>query len=147
MIGTLHPNVSESSSSITSSSDTEIAARELEMAEIKKNIMRVLQGNQQVIAITPNYETYGCPHSFSDCPATSSNTQNVYAAGAYQGNTITNPKEDLKGITTRSGTAYQGPTIPTTSSSSIVERETEGTKDMVYPTNNGSTKDVQPPVV
>nr|GEU60632.1 reverse transcriptase domain-containing protein [Tanacetum cinerariifolium] len=34
------------------------------------------------------------------------NTQNVYAGGAYQGNTITNPKEDLKGITTRSGTAY-----------------------------------------
>ncbi|GKF99477.1 hypothetical protein Tco_0298260, partial [Tanacetum coccineum] len=26
-----------------------------------------------------------------------------------------NPKEDLKGITTRSGVAYQGPTIPTTS--------------------------------
>nr|GFC44086.1 reverse transcriptase domain-containing protein [Tanacetum cinerariifolium] len=25
------------------------------------------------------------------------------------GNTITNPKEDLKGITTRSGVAYQGP--------------------------------------
>nr|GEV29099.1 reverse transcriptase domain-containing protein [Tanacetum cinerariifolium] len=64
-------------------------------------------------------------------------------------NTITNPKEDLKGITTRSGNAYQGPTIPTTSSSSpkVVERETEVTKDTVPPTNNGSTKDVQPPVV
>nr|GEY06704.1 reverse transcriptase domain-containing protein [Tanacetum cinerariifolium] len=45
------------------------------------------------------------------------NTQNVYAARAYQGNTITNQKEELKGITIRSGTAYQGPTIPTTSSS------------------------------
>nr|GEU84356.1 reverse transcriptase domain-containing protein [Tanacetum cinerariifolium] len=65
------------------------------------------------------------------------------------GNTITNPKEDLKGITTRSGTAYQGPTIPTTSSSlpKVVERETEVTKDTVPPTNNGSTKDVQPLVV
>nr|GEW80179.1 reverse transcriptase domain-containing protein [Tanacetum cinerariifolium] len=63
-------------------------------------------------------------------------------------NTITNPKEDLKGITTRSGTAYQGPTILTTSSSSpVVERETEVTKDTVHPTNNGSTKDVQPSVV
>nr|GEW45714.1 reverse transcriptase domain-containing protein [Tanacetum cinerariifolium] len=43
------------------------------------------------------------------------------------GNTVSNPKEDLKGITTRSGTAYQGPTIPTTSSSlpKVVERETE----------------------
>nr|GFB28402.1 hypothetical protein [Tanacetum cinerariifolium] len=30
-------------------------------------------------------------------------------AGTLPSNTITNPKEDLKGITTRSGTAYQGP--------------------------------------
>ncbi|GJT56831.1 hypothetical protein Tco_0991885 [Tanacetum coccineum] len=29
----------------------------------------------------------------------------------------------------------------------VVERETEVTKDTVFPTNNGSTKDVQPPVV
>ncbi|GKG00348.1 hypothetical protein Tco_0302038 [Tanacetum coccineum] len=54
----------------------------------------------------------------------------------------------MKGITTRSGVAYQGPSIPTTSSSpKVVERETEVTKDTVPPTNNGSTKDVQPPVV
>ncbi|GJW44277.1 reverse transcriptase domain-containing protein [Tanacetum coccineum] len=64
-------------------------------------------------------------------------------------NTITNPKVDLKGITTRSGVAYQGPTIPNTSSSppKVVERETEVTKDTVPPTNNESTKDVQPSVV
>nr|GEY10928.1 reverse transcriptase domain-containing protein [Tanacetum cinerariifolium] len=40
-----------------------------------------------------------------------------------------------------------GPTTPTTSSSPVIERETEATKDMVHPTNNGSTKDVQAPVV
>nr|GEY45766.1 reverse transcriptase domain-containing protein [Tanacetum cinerariifolium] len=58
-------------------------------------------------------------------------------------------QEDLKGITTGSGTAYQGPTIPTTSSSIplVVERETKATKDIVHPTNNGSTEDVQPSVV
>nr|GEU30112.1 reverse transcriptase domain-containing protein [Tanacetum cinerariifolium] len=222
---------SESSNSITSSFDTEITALKAEMAEINKSLMRVLHVNQQVKAVTPNCETCGGPHSFSDCPATVSNTQNVYAAGAYQayqapayqapvyqapvhqpqipqpqvvttnkftnfmkannvilknmqtnmtsltnsniklknmfsqfmkmntasssgsgtlpGNTITNPKEDLKGITTRSGTAYQGPTIPTTSSSLplVVERETEATKDKVHPTNNESTEDVQPLVV
>nr|GEW82705.1 reverse transcriptase domain-containing protein [Tanacetum cinerariifolium] len=39
-------------------------------------------------------------------------------------------------------------TIPTTSSPpKVVERETEVTKDTMPPTNNGSTKDVQPPVV
>ncbi|GKB62497.1 reverse transcriptase domain-containing protein [Tanacetum coccineum] len=56
--------------------------------------------------------------------------------------TITNPKLDLKGITTRSGVAYQGPTIPTTSSSppKVVEREPEVTKDTVPPTNNGTLK-------
>nr|GEW89602.1 reverse transcriptase domain-containing protein [Tanacetum cinerariifolium] len=295
---------SESSSSITSSFDTKITTLKAEMAKTNKNLMSVLQVNQQVKAVTLNCETCGGPHSFSDCPATIGNTQNNYAAGAYQGNsyqpqgnrnllsyrsdnylgppgfnqnqnrnnqnhnfqnenrnqgnhnpqrnnqrrnqffqganqgqnqppahqapayqapvyqdpvhqphipqpqvvttneftnfmkandailknmqtnmtsltnsnlelknmfdqfmkmntilssgsgtlpgnTITNPKEDLKGITTRSGTAYQGSTIPTISSSSspVIERETETTKDTVHPTNNGSTEDVQPPVV
>nr|GFA81346.1 reverse transcriptase domain-containing protein [Tanacetum cinerariifolium] len=75
---------SESSSTITSFSDTEIAALKAKMAKINKNLMRVLQVNQQVKAVTPNCETCGGPHSFSDCPATVGNTQNVYAAGAYQ---------------------------------------------------------------
>ncbi|GKC69643.1 hypothetical protein Tco_1115526 [Tanacetum coccineum] len=78
-----------------------------------------------------------------------SNTASTSGSGTLPSNTITNPKEDLKGITTRSSVAYQGPTIPTTSSShpKVVERETEVTKDTVPPTNNGSTEDVQPPVV
>nr|GEW39355.1 reverse transcriptase domain-containing protein [Tanacetum cinerariifolium] len=63
------------------------------------------------------------------------------------GNTITNPKEDLKGITTRRGTAYPGPTIPTTSSSLVVERETGATKEMMHPTNNESIEDIQTQVV
>ncbi|GJZ73649.1 reverse transcriptase domain-containing protein [Tanacetum coccineum] len=49
-------------------------------------------------------------------------------SGSLPSNIVTNPREDLKGITTRSGVAYQGPTIPTTSSSSspkVVERRTE----------------------
>ncbi|GKB03497.1 hypothetical protein Tco_0831640 [Tanacetum coccineum] len=66
--------------------------------------------------------------------------------GSLPSNTVTNPKEDLKGITTRSGIAYQGPTIPT-SSPKVVERRTEVTKDTIFPTNNGITEDVQPPVV
>ncbi|GKE45624.1 hypothetical protein Tco_1472908 [Tanacetum coccineum] len=77
-----------------------------------------------------------------------SNTASTSGSGTLPSNTIANPKVDLKGITTRSGVAYQGPTIPTTSSpTKVVERETEVTKDTVSPTNNGSTKDVQPPVV
>nr|GEW18401.1 hypothetical protein [Tanacetum cinerariifolium] len=176
---------SESSSSITSSSNMEIAALKPEMAKINKNLMRVLQVNQQVKAVTPSCETCGGPHSFFDCPATVGNTQNANDAilknmqtnmtsltnsnlelknmfgqfmkmntasssgsGTLPSNMITNPKEDLKGITTRRGTAYPGPTIPTTSSfSPVVERETGATKDTVNPTSNGSTEDAQPPVV
>nr|GFC32146.1 reverse transcriptase domain-containing protein [Tanacetum cinerariifolium] len=44
-----------------------------------------------------------------------SNIASSLGSGALPGNTITNSKEDLKGITTRSGVAYQGPTIPTPS--------------------------------
>ncbi|GKD78231.1 hypothetical protein Tco_1340852 [Tanacetum coccineum] len=78
-----------------------------------------------------------------------SNTASTSGLGTLHSNTITNPKVYLKGITTRSGVAYQGTTIPTTSSSlpNVVERETEVIKDTVPPTNNGSTKDVQPLVV
>nr|GEU46984.1 retrovirus-related Pol polyprotein from transposon 17.6 [Tanacetum cinerariifolium] len=49
-------------------------------------------------------------------------------------------KEDLKGITTRSGSAYQRPTIPSSSSFTppkVVNRKTKVTKDTVLPTNNG----------
>ncbi|GKC75217.1 hypothetical protein Tco_1125991, partial [Tanacetum coccineum] len=75
-----------------------------------------------------------------------SNTASTLNSGSLPSNMVTNPKEDLKGITTRSGVVYQGPTIPT-SSFKVVERRTEVTKDMIFPTNNGITEDVQPPVV
>nr|GEV54841.1 hypothetical protein [Tanacetum cinerariifolium] len=231
---------SESSSSITSSSDTKIAALKAKMAEINKNLMRVLQVNQQVKAVTPSCETCGGPHSYTDYPATFGQTQNVYAAGAYQGachvpnpppayqapayqalgyqapvhqppiplpqvvttneftkfmkandvilknmqtnmtsltnsnlelknmfgqfmkmntasssglgtlpgNTITNLKEELKGIITRSRTAYQGPTIPTTSSlSKVVECETEVTKDTLVVAPVSAPKPNQKPSI
>nr|GEW30894.1 reverse transcriptase domain-containing protein [Tanacetum cinerariifolium] len=212
--------LSESSSSITLSSDLEIVALKAKMAEINKNLMKVLQINQQVKAVSPSCETCGSPHSYNDFLATIGQTQNVYTVGAYQvgashgqnpppayqapayqapgyhapvhqplipqpqvvttteftnymkenddilkniqtnmtlltnsnlelknmfgqfmkmntasssgsrtlpSNIVTNSKEDLKGITTQSGKSYQGPTIPTTSSSppEIVECETE----------------------
>nr|GEX38049.1 reverse transcriptase domain-containing protein [Tanacetum cinerariifolium] len=54
------------------------------------------------------------------------NTASSSGLGTLPSYTITNPKEYLKGITTQSGTAYKGPTIPTTSSLPIVvEHETE----------------------
>ncbi|GJW50057.1 hypothetical protein Tco_0091408 [Tanacetum coccineum] len=76
-----------------------------------------------------------------------SNTASTSNSCSLPSNTVTNPKEDLKGITTRSGVSYQGPTIPTTSSPKVVERRTEATKDIIFHTNNGITEDAQPPVV
>nr|GEV08478.1 reverse transcriptase domain-containing protein [Tanacetum cinerariifolium] len=265
---------SESSSSNTSFFDPEIVALKAEMVEINKNLMKVLQINQQVKAITHNCKTYGGQHSYSDCPATVGQTQNVYVAGAYnqggnsyqpqgnrnllsyhsdnylgppgfnqnqnrnnqnqnyqnqngnQGNNHGIPQGNNQGrnqffqgashgqnppqayqapayqapgyqapvhqalipqpqvVTTTKFTNYMKandailknmqtnmtslinsnlelknifgqfmkmnitPTIPTTSSpSKVVECETEVTKDTVPPTNNGCTKDVEPPVV
>ncbi|GJS96515.1 reverse transcriptase domain-containing protein [Tanacetum coccineum] len=67
------------------------------------------------------------------------NTASTFGSGTLPGNTVTNPKEDLKGITTRSGVTIQGP--------KAVNHDTEVTKDTMPPANNGSTEDVQPPVV
>nr|GEW63372.1 reverse transcriptase domain-containing protein [Tanacetum cinerariifolium] len=53
----------------------------------------------------------------------SSNTASSSGSGTLPSNTITNPKEELKGITTRSRVAYQGPTIPTPSK--VVKQGTE----------------------
>nr|GEX03821.1 reverse transcriptase domain-containing protein [Tanacetum cinerariifolium] len=39
--------------------------------------------NQQVKAVAHNYETCAGPHSYNDCLDTVSQTQNVYAVGAY----------------------------------------------------------------
>nr|GEV19494.1 reverse transcriptase domain-containing protein [Tanacetum cinerariifolium] len=83
-----------------------------------------------VKAVEPNCVTCGGAHSYQNCPATSGNVyrdniqeyvsqaaaanynQGSTRSGTLPSNTVTNPKEDLKGITTRSGVAYQGLTIP-----------------------------------
>nr|GEU29705.1 reverse transcriptase domain-containing protein [Tanacetum cinerariifolium] len=99
---------SESSSSITSSFDTKIAALKAKMAKINKNLMRVLQPPLAILKTCMLRE----PTKFMKM-----NTASSSRSGTLPGNTITNPNDDLKGITTRSGTAYQGSTIPTAFSS------------------------------
>nr|GEY71688.1 reverse transcriptase domain-containing protein [Tanacetum cinerariifolium] len=171
---------SESSSSITSSPDTKIAALKAKMTEINKTLMRVLQPPSATLktytlqepikqVVTTNELTnfmkandaiLNMQTNMTSLKNSNLELKNMFGqfmkmniasssgSGTLPSNTITNPKEDLKGITTRSGTAYQGPMIPTTSfSPPVVERETGVTKDMGNPTNNGSTEDVQPSVV
>nr|GEV85932.1 reverse transcriptase domain-containing protein [Tanacetum cinerariifolium] len=114
-----------------------------------------------VKAVEESCVTYGGAHSYRNCPATDGdvyrdniqefvsqasvvnyNQENTsyrpsmiastLSSRTLPGNTITNPKEDLNGITTQKGTAYPGPMIPTTSSSPVVERDTEATKDTIF---------------
>ncbi|GJS93699.1 reverse transcriptase domain-containing protein [Tanacetum coccineum] len=82
-------------------------------------------------------------------PNVQNNQNRPSVSGSLPSNTISNPRGDLKAITTRSGVSYDGPTIPPTSSPlpKEVESEPEATKDNVKTTNLGSTTLVQPPVV
>ncbi|GKF27601.1 hypothetical protein Tco_0093943 [Tanacetum coccineum] len=53
----------------------------------------------------------------------------------------------MKAITTRSGVAYEGPSIPTNHSpKKIVERETEETTNKEQTNFQGSTAHIPPPV-
>nr|GEV61258.1 reverse transcriptase domain-containing protein [Tanacetum cinerariifolium] len=64
--------------------------------------------------------------------------------GTLPSNTIPNPKGEMKVITTRSGVAYEGPSIPTFKK--VVEQETEETTDKEQTNFQGSTAHIQPPV-
>ncbi|GKD20417.1 hypothetical protein Tco_1222120 [Tanacetum coccineum] len=59
------------------------------------------------------------------------------SSSSLPSNTIPNPRNEAKAITTRSGVSYDGPPIPPP----VVEKESEVTKDTELP----STEDIQPP--
>ncbi|GKA29797.1 reverse transcriptase domain-containing protein [Tanacetum coccineum] len=98
----------ESSSSITSS-NPEIAALKLEMSEINKNLTRILQTNQQVNFVTPSCETCSGPHSYYNYPATVGETQNVYAAGAYNQGGNTYQSQGNRNLLSYRSDNYLGP--------------------------------------
>ncbi|GJV39946.1 hypothetical protein Tco_1418386 [Tanacetum coccineum] len=72
---------------------------------------------------------------------------NASGSGTLPSNTIPNPRNEVKAITTRSGLAYDGPLPPMpppyVNPDNEDGKETEVTKDKVLP----STKDIQPPVI
>ncbi|GJU42868.1 hypothetical protein Tco_1195825 [Tanacetum coccineum] len=89
-----------------------------------------------VKAVEESCVTCGGPHPYYQCPTTNGNAFLGYqrvichsgsGSGSLPSNTVTNPKGDLKAITTRSGVSYDGPPIPPHFSSSpkVVEREPE----------------------
>nr|GEV33447.1 hypothetical protein [Tanacetum cinerariifolium] len=65
-------------------------------------------------------------------------------SGTLPSNTIPNPKGEMKAITTQSGVAYEGPSIPTPKK--VVEQETEEKTNKEQLNFQGSTAHIQPPV-
>nr|GEV18153.1 hypothetical protein [Tanacetum cinerariifolium] len=86
--------------------------------------------------------TCGGAHAYYNCPNTDSNQPSVCVAtgtynqnqsstlGTLPSNTIPNSKGEMKAITTRSGVAYEGPSIPTPKKRS--GDESRGGNDAVY---------------
>nr|GEX60592.1 reverse transcriptase domain-containing protein [Tanacetum cinerariifolium] len=69
-------------------------------------------------------------------------------SGTLLSNTVPNPKGEMKVITTRSGLAYEGPSIPFISPlEKVDERDTEETTDKEQSNYQGSTAHIQPPVI
>ncbi|GKA31692.1 reverse transcriptase domain-containing protein [Tanacetum coccineum] len=147
----------KSSSSITPSS-SKIAALTQQMAEIRKDMLQMYHFNQQVNSVIPSYETCGGLHSYYECLVAGGYTQDVYATsgtcnagatlvsriekslqertrGMLPSNTIPNPQEDLKVITTWSGATLAGPSVPPPLLSSFeeVEKDSETIMDSLYP--------------
>ncbi|GJS55166.1 reverse transcriptase domain-containing protein [Tanacetum coccineum] len=76
---------------------------------------------------------------------------NTSSSGTLPSNTIPNPRNECKGITTRSGVVLDGPLPPMpppfVNPDNEVAKETEVTKDQVQLNSSQSTARVQPPVV
>nr|GEU58537.1 DNA-directed DNA polymerase [Tanacetum cinerariifolium] len=69
-------------------------------------------------------------------------------SGTLPSNIMPNPKGKMKAVTTRSGLAYEGSSIPTNSPlEKVVESDTEETTEKEHSNCQGSTAHVQPPVV
>nr|GEY25540.1 reverse transcriptase domain-containing protein [Tanacetum cinerariifolium] len=69
-------------------------------------------------------------------------------SGTLLSNIVPNPMGEMKSVTTCSGLAYEGPSIPTNSSfENVVEREIKETTDKEQSHCQGSTAHIQPPVV
>nr|GEY54988.1 reverse transcriptase domain-containing protein [Tanacetum cinerariifolium] len=102
-----------------------------------------------VKAVEKSCVTCSGPHAHYNCDATNSNQPSVCVttastSGTLPSNTIPNPKGEMKAITTWSGFAYEGPSIP--SPKKVVERETDETTDKERTNFQGSTAHIQPPV-
>ncbi|GJT83043.1 hypothetical protein Tco_1057385 [Tanacetum coccineum] len=91
---------------------------------ILKNVQNQNQGLQNQMANVTSLLTSLCT-KFDDL----GNTNQTSSSSSLPSNTIPNPRNEAKAITTRSGVSYDGPPIPPP----VVEKESEVTKDTELP--------------
>nr|GFA39066.1 reverse transcriptase domain-containing protein [Tanacetum cinerariifolium] len=113
----------------TSSSTPVISSNVAKLKDMVKALL--LDRKNQSPAPTP---------STTPAPVKAVEANCVTCGGTLPGNTVTNPKEELKGITTRSGVAYQGPKTPSPSKQGTKE------KDQVQNPSSQNAAPVQPSV-
>ncbi|GJT71034.1 reverse transcriptase domain-containing protein [Tanacetum coccineum] len=110
--------------------------------EVKNEIQNTMKTQQAVLMNQQNVFQTNLQNMLSGFFQNQAST-----SGTLPSNTIPNPKGEMKAITTRSGVAYEGPSIPTNPSpKKVVERETEETTDKEQTNFQGSTAHIPPPV-
>ncbi|GJX55695.1 reverse transcriptase domain-containing protein [Tanacetum coccineum] len=110
--------------------------------EVKNEIQNTMKTQQAVLMNQQNVFQTNLQNMLSGFFQNQAST-----SGTLPSNTIPNPKCEMKAITTRSGVAYEGPSIPTNPSpKKVVERETEETTDKEQTNFQGSTAHIPPPV-
>ncbi|GJR97099.1 reverse transcriptase domain-containing protein [Tanacetum coccineum] len=110
--------------------------------EVKNEIQNTMKTQQAVLMNQQNVFQTNLQNMLSGFFQNQAST-----SGTLPSNTIPNPKGEMKAITTRSGVAYEGPSIPTNPSpKKVVKRETEETTDKEQTNFQGSTAHIPPPV-
>nr|GFA89406.1 hypothetical protein [Tanacetum cinerariifolium] len=110
--------------------------------EFKNEIQNTMNTQQTILMEQQNAFQYNLQNMLSGFFQNQAST-----LGTIPSNTIPNPKGKMKAITTRSGVAYKGPSIPTNPSlKKVVERETKETTDKKQTNFQGSTAHIQPSV-
>nr|GEV74690.1 hypothetical protein [Tanacetum cinerariifolium] len=107
--------------------------------EFKNEIQNTMKTQQTVLMEQQNAFQNNLQNMLSGFFQNQSST-----SGTLPSNNIPNPKGEMKAITTRSGVAYKGPSIPTPKK--VVERETEKTTDKEQSNFQGSAAHIQPSV-
>ncbi|GJR37330.1 hypothetical protein Tco_1213014 [Tanacetum coccineum] len=108
--------------------------------EVKNEIQNTMKTQQAVLMNQQNVFQTNLQNMLSGFFQNQAST-----SGTLPSNTIPNPKCEMKSITTQSGVAYEGPSIPT-SPKNLMERETEETTDKEQTNFQGSTAHIPPPV-